>query len=188
MDQHRVCMDLSELLHIPISVHMIVCMINNTDKKRIKNEKFFIALILVILFCSCSINNQEAFRSVFPNISLTDDYEKMMGLAPSIEDHETEIIEMSIEGGIEDAKLPENTYSENYKYYQRTYLWDLESKDLQCRATCWCIKEKDKLICAWIETLILKDGITQNETLRFFSPDSSREEIIDAIKKDSGLN
>ena len=93
-------MDLSELLHIPISVHMIVCMINNTDKKRIKNEKFFIALILVILFCSCSINNQEVFRSVFPNISLTDDYEKMMGLAPSIEDHETEIIEKSIEGGV----------------------------------------------------------------------------------------
>ena len=104
-----------------------------------------------------------------------------MGLVPSIEDHQSEIIDMSTEGGIEDARLPENTYSEDYKYYLRTFLRNLENKDRQCRTTCWCIKENDELICAWIEALILKDGITQNETLRFFSPGSSKEEIVDAI-------
>lgn len=147
------------------------------------------ALLLIILFlCSCSMKDNDVFRSVFPNISLNDGYEKMMGLAPSIEGHEPEIIEMSMEGGIEDARLPGNTYSEDYKYYQRTYLWDLENKDLQCRATCWCIKENNELICAWIETLILQDSITRNETLRFFSPHSSKEEIIDAMKMDDGLS
>ena len=151
---------------------------NKSGKKFIKET----AVLLIVLFlCSCSVKDNDVFRSVFPNISLTDGYEKMMGLAPSIEDHQSEIIEMSTEGGIEDARLPENTYSEDYKYYQRTYLWDLGSEGRQCRTTCWCIKENDELICAWIEALILKDGITQNETLRFFLPNSSKEEIINVM-------
>ena len=149
-------------------------------KFSIKSKRIYI-LILIALLCSCSAKDNDVFRSVFPNISLTDGYEKMTGLAPSIENHGPEIIEMSTKGGIEDARLPENTYSEDYKYYQRTYLWDLESEGCQCRTTCWCIKENDELICAWIEALILKDSITQNETLKFFSPDSSKEEIMDGM-------
>ena len=149
-------------------------------KFSIKSKRIYI-LILIALLCSCSAKDNDVFRSVFPNISLTDGYEKMMGLAPSIENHEAEIIEMSINGGIEDARLPENTYSEDYKYYQRTYLWDLGSEGRQCRTTCWCIKKNDELICAWIEALILKDSITQNETLKFFPPESSKEEIMDGM-------
>ena len=147
------------------------------------NLKSICILLFISLLCSCSAKDNDVFRSIFPNISLTDGYEKMMGLAPSIEDHEAEIIEMSTEGGIEDARLPENTYSEDYKYYQRTYLWDLGSEGRQCRTTCWCIKKNDELICAWIEALILKDSITQNETLRFFPPESSKEGIINAMSK-----
>ena len=117
---------------------------------------------------------------VFPNISYSDGYAEMMGLAPSIKDHEAEIIEKSIEGGIENARLPDNTYSEDYEYHQRSFIWDLDDGS-QCRSTCWYIKEKDELIAAWIESLVLKDDITQNDTLTFFSPDSTKEEIVSTM-------
>ena len=150
------------------------------NKSRRRHIREIAVLLIALFLCSCSAKDNDVYKSVFPNISLTDGYEKLMGLAPSIEGNETEIVEMSIKGGIEDARLPGNTYSEDYKYNQRTYLWNLD-EDRQCRTTCWCIKENDELICAWIEALIMKDGITQNETLRFFSPVSSKEEIIDAM-------
>ncbi len=151
-----------------------------------KQRNIYAACILFLLFlCSCSSDDRNDFRSVFPNISYSDGYAEMIGLAPSIKDHEAEIIEKSIEGGIENAKLPDNTYSEDYEYHQRTFIWNLDDGS-QCRSTCWYIKEKGELIAAWIESLVLKDDITQNDTLTFYSPDSTKEEIVSAMTEDVG--